>query len=82
MQSILKFISLCSIMHKFLNNLELFIIPSFKSTGIMEYVAFMAGENEFISDIVLATLSKRLRIRDVKQHDVYLHCRIKLNLIS
>lgn len=69
-------------MHKILNNLELFIIPSFKSTGIMEYVALMAGENKFISDIMLATLSKRLRIRDVKQHDVYLHCRIKLNLIS
>ena len=60
MQSILQLVLLRLAFDKFLYNVQLVFTTRLKSTGVMKNVAVMVREDEFIVDVVLATLQAGL----------------------
>ena len=56
MQSIFQSPLLRLAFDKFLYNLQLVFTPRLKSAGVMENIATMVCEDEFVVDIVVATL--------------------------
>jgi hypothetical protein len=49
---------LLRITDEILNNLQLFHPACFKSAGVVENISFITREDEFVLDVVLATLYK------------------------
>jgi len=56
MQSIFQPFRLRLAFDKFLYSLQLIFTPCLKSAGVMENVAIVVREDEFVVDLVLATL--------------------------
>jgi hypothetical protein len=56
MQSILQLALSRFATNKFLNNFQLVFTAGFKSAGIMENITGMVRENEFVLDVMHATL--------------------------
>jgi len=56
MQSISQSPLLRLAFNKFLDSLQLVFTACLKSAGVVEYIAMMVREDDFVVDIVLATL--------------------------
>ena len=60
MQSVLQSFLLRLAIDKFLYGVQLAFTACLKSTGVVEDIAVMVGEDEFVVDIVLASLQAGL----------------------
>ena len=56
MQLIVKLFLSCALGDEVFHNMQFIDAPSFKTTGVVEYEAWVALENHFILDIVSSSL--------------------------
>jgi hypothetical protein len=82
MDSVSQLPSPRSLSNKLLHDLQFLVATGFESAGIVKNVTAMIGEDKFILDVVLATLSKDQAQPKRCTRDTNVNGRVKSNLLT